>query len=268
MIKLKKIVAVAMATTMIMGLSMTASAMNIASPWINPDGAGSDEATADGQLIKGAPTIWDTEDPDVALKEGAVEVDQIQASSDTATSVATTKKLAAVLEENDASIPKGASVVPLYAANVTKVPEDGAVLKFALSDFDAAGEDFTAYREGDTVYALVETQQGSGIWELQDGTVNDKGEVEFTVDHKGGFVLFKTISDKDDRVIKLTYKAPGQLDPDNPPVIIDPDQPQQPQQPVGPNQPGTSTNPSNGQNANGAANANGSTWTSPKTGEF
>lgn len=258
MIKLKKIVAVALATTMVMGLSMTASAMNIASPYYGP-AQQSEHGTQNTEIRDSS--VKDALGNDVT----DISFDQISPTSEAAESINTAKKLANVLAANDASIPTGASVTPIYAANLVDVPKDGATLTFALNNFDPTGDDYTQYRAGDTLYALVQAGEGSDVWELMEGTINKKGEVEFQVDHDGAFVLFKTINDKTGKMVKLTYKN-GTLDPENPPVIIDPEQPDQPQ-PISPT-PGTSQEPANGQNANGAANANGSTWTSPKTGEF
>lgn len=266
MINLKKIVAVAMATTMVMGLSLTASAMDIASPFYGPAQADQNNGNPSGALT-GDPVATDEVGKNVTNK---IQFDQIVDSSEAAESLETMKQVSNVLAENDASIPDGASVVPIYAANLVDVPKDGVTLTFALSNFDDTGDNYTQYREGDTLYALLETKAGSGVWELAEGTVNGNGEVEFDVNHDGAFVLFKTIDPDTGKMLKLTYKN-GSLDPDNPPVIVDPDQPDQPVVPT-PDEPGTSTDPSNGQNsnnANGAANANGGSWTtSPKTGEF
>lgn len=268
MIKLKKIVAIALAATMCMGLSMTAFAVDNGG-----NGTATEEVSELGKIpspkfIPGTEnTVGTTDGKGTQNDELDLNRDPMETQSKTYKSIDTVSEVASILSENGLSIPKGAQVVPIDYRNITGISEDMKnVVTFTLTpaQFTDNKYDYGKLHEGDTVYAMIETGEDTGVWEMVPGTLNKDGAVDFTVDHKGTIILVKAM--KNGKVVQFTKNSNG--DDVKPPVIIDPTDPTQPVQPVDPNKPGTSTNPSNGQNANGGVNAAGNAFTSPKTGEF
>lgn len=270
MIKLKKIVAIALAATMCMGLSMTALADDATVP-------SASNAKSDIDAIQ-SPTFVHTVGVTASNGSGEnnpdleMDVAPLDTRSKTWESINTTPEVLDILSENGLGVPKGSTIIPIDFVNVTGLSEDMKnVVTFTLStddflkaDVDPKKLDTSKFHEGDTIYAMMETGENTGVWEMVPGKLNADGAVDFTVDHKGTIILVKAM--KNGKLVQFTKDSNG--DDVNPPVIIDPTDPNQPVQPVDPNKPGTSTNPSNGQNANGAANAAGNAFTSPKTGEF
>lgn len=264
MIKLKKIVAIALAATMCMGLSMTALADDTVSSASN--------AKSDIDAIQ-SPTFVHTvgvkasngtgeANPDLEMDVAALDT-----RSKTWESINTTPEVLDILSENGLGVPKGSTIIPVDFVNVTGLSEDMKnVITFTLSsdDFSESKLDTSKFHEGDTIYAMMETGENTGVWEMVPGVLNKDGAVDFTVDHKGTIILVKAM--KNGKLVQFTKDSNG--DDVEPPVIIDPEDPNKPVQPVDPNKPGTSTGSSNGQNANGGANAAGNAFTSPKTGEF
>lgn len=265
MIKLKKIVAIALAATMCMGLSMTAFASS-AKPSANNSVSELDQIAS--------PTFASEASYDTSNGTGEanddLDVQQVGLDSRSKTweSINTTPEVLDILAENGLGVPKGSTIIPIDYVEVTGLSEDQAnVITFTLAKdvvFSDNKLDADMFHAGDTIYAMMETGENTGVWEMVPGTLNDKGEVDFTVDHKGVIILVKAM--KNGKLVQFTKDSNG--GDVEPPVIIDPTDPNKPVQPVDPNKPGTSTNPSNGQNANGGANAAGNAFTSPKTGEF
>lgn len=264
MIKLKKIVAIALAATMCMGLSMTALADDTVSSASN--------AKSDIDAIQ-SPTFAHTVGVKASNGTGEanpdleMDIEALDTRSKTWESINTTPEVLDILSENGLGVPKGSTIIPVDFVNVTGLSEDMAnVITFTLSsdDFTDSKLDTSKFHEGDTIYAMMETGENTGVWEMVPGVLNKDGAVDFTVDHKGTIILVKAM--KNGKLVQFTKDSNG--GDVEPPVIIDPTDPTQPVQPVDPNKPGTSTNPSNGQNANGGANAAGNAFTSPKTGEF
>lgn len=271
MIKLKKVVAIALAATMCMGLNMTASAGlaggqgtannpvsdlgDVASPTFVNDIQATTSGT-DGHV-----------NPDLVINKNTIAKD-----SKTYNSIDTKSEVENIMKENGVSL-NGATVVPIVYRNITSVSKvQDNIITFTLSpsefvkaaDFDEHNSDHAKkYTTGDEVYALMETGTNTGVWELVSGKVNDDGMVDFKVDHTGTIIVIKAM--KDGSIMQFTQDNNGNNV--QPPVDITPD-PGKPITPVTPDGNGTSTNPSNGQNAANAANAAGNTWTSPKTGEF
>lgn len=268
MIKLKKIAAVALAATMCMGLSMTAFASTTV-----PSASNSQSAVDDIQspnFIPGTSDIRPSNGTGEANDELVYDQTKLDPRSKTWESINTTPEVLDILAENGLGVPKGSTIVPIDYINVTGLSEDMAnVVTFTLaaSDFSSNKFDVDKYHAGDTIYAMMETGENTGVWEMVPGTLNDKGEVDFTIDHTGTIILVKAM--KNGRLVQFTKDSNG--NDVEPPVIVDPDDPQNPVVPT-PDEPGTSTTPGNGQNANGtangSANASGNAWTSPKTGEF
>lgn len=271
MINLKKVAAITLAATMCMGLGMTAFAST--SPAV--PSAGSPVSDVD---YVASPHFMDYEEEisGVATTNGKGEQnndldlgnDAMDTRTKTWKSINTTPEVLDILKENGIAAPKGSTIIPIAYRQVKGISEDMAnVITFTLEEgvsFSKDTLDPSFIHPGEEVWAMIETGENTGVWEMRSGKVNDNGEVDFTVDHKGAIILVKAM--KNGEVVQFTKDSNG--NDVEPPVIIDPTDPNKPVQPVDPNKPGTSTNPSNGQNANGGANAAGNAFTSPKTGEF
>lgn len=271
MIKLKKVVAIALAATMCMGLSMTAFAALPGGQGTanNPTSDLGDVASPD--FVQRATTSTSGTNghvnPDLVINEDPVAND-----SKTYNSIDTKSEVEAIMKENGVSL-NGATVIPIAYRNITSVSKvQDNIITFTLSpdefvkaaDFDEhSATHAMMYTTGDEVYALMETGTNTGVWELVSGKVNDDGMVDFKVDHTGTIIVIKAM--KDGSIMQFTQDNNGNNV--QPPIDITPD-PGKPITPVTPDGNGTSTNPSNGQNANGGAKAAGNTWTSPRTGEF
>ncbi len=291
MINLKKIVAVSLAATMCMGLSMTTFATTLP----NQDNAttlGTDSGSAGNGLqqsgfdelnkssvnLEGTvlgkdkdgndfATSYYNKDSNVTVKgtngEGelnaqlTLNTDGIKKGSTAWNSVNSVEEIADILAENGVSVPKGTEIIAIAAGVVNGLSDEQAnVLTFKLAegvDFSTDPYDNTKYHAGDEVWAMFETGENTGVWEMRSGIVNDNGEVDFDVDHKGGFILVKTM--KNGRIVAIEKDEQGD---EKPPVVIDPTNPDDNKTPST-DKPGTSNKP-----AAGAA----TTGTSPKTGEF
>lgn len=269
MIKLKKIAAIALAATMCMGLGMTASASGLVTNPTVPSASNAQSNVDDIQSPNFIHTVGVTTSNGTGEANDELDLNQekLDSRSKTWQSINTTPEVLDILSENGLGVPKGSTIIPIDFVNVAGLSEDmDNVITFTLSsdDFNDNKLDASVFHEGDTIYAMMETGENTGVWEMVPGVLNKDGAVDFTVDHKGTIILVKAM--KNGKLVQFTKDSNG--GDVEPPVIIDPTDPTQPVQPVDPNKPGTSTNPSNGQNANGGANAAGNAFTSPKTGEF
>lgn len=277
MIKLKKIVAVTMAAAMCMGLGMTASAENAETRTPSFDGIQYDSTYYYNGAAASVEEVNNIGETNSELKTTAIEARTNKKSLEvTMNSINTKQEVVDILEANGVigTNNKGENValselniIPVASADIYHLNADGNnYLTFTLksAEFDATGKDSAKYTTGDTVVAMLESGEGTGVWRVETGVVDKDGKVTFEADTTGAVIVIKAM--KNGQFVMLSVDESGNPTPDVPPVIIpDPEKPVVPT----PDQPGTSTNPANGQNANanGAANANG-TWTSPKTGEF
>lgn len=292
MINVKKIVAVTLAAAMCMGLSMTTFASTNPSrpgtdsgsannalqldgfenlnrspvlldetrPQVQPDGSDGDVYYQNKRGTQVKPTNGDGEvNEGLTLKQGG-----ILKNSKSWNSVNSANEIADILSENGLSVPAGTDIIAIASGVVNGLSdEEDNVLTFTLAptDFSTDAYDTTKYHAGDEVWAMFETGENTGVWEMRSGKVNGDGQVDFTVDHKGGFILLKTM--KNGRIVAVEKKSDGTT---SNPVVVDPNAPtQNPGTSTTPsgNQ-GTSTTPSAGQTSNGTT----SLGTSPKTGEF
>lgn len=273
MIKLKKIVAVALTAAMCMGLSVTAFAV--------------DKGDADA-ILKG----WELDSPyyantpnDDSTSGTGVKLDTTNASGEkndkltvTGTgipydskaynSINTEAEVLDVMKKNGFGVEKNAKIIPIADGIINGVDDEGTnVLSFTLpaAEFttDAYDDHSDMYHPGDKVYGMFETGENTGVWEMREGTVSAEGKVNFPVNHKGAYVIIKSM--KNGKVVALTKNSNGTTEP---PVVVDPEDPTKPV--PTPDDNGTSSKPSNGQNqgnANANVNAN-ALGTSPRTGEF
>ena len=257
MIKLKKIVAVALTAAMCLGLSMTAFASRD-TVWSNDDlwspdmlekqgpnstagGAFAPIYDAEGNIIPG---VWSN--PYVVSRDSngnAVRTQWKELSAKTLRSIDEESKVADIFKKNGYDVPDDVDFIPLFNGNITftdGVPAGGGQVTFQMANL---GIDSSSYEPGDTVYVMQETSPGSGVWEVYTGKVGQALDVTVTLPRNGSLVLVKTLSDGS--VITLN-KSTGE--------VVD----RKPADNVANNDAkgttGTSTNPS------GA--------TSPKTGEF
>lgn len=273
MIKLKKIVAVALAAAMCMGLSVTAFAVdkgdaeailkdwNLQSPYYAT--TVNDGSTSGSGVEVNATNAAGEENAKLTVTGTGIPYD-----SKAYNSINTEAEVLDVMKKNGFGVEKNAKIIPIADGIINGIDDEGTnVLSFTLpaAEFtkDAYDDHNDMYHPGDKVYGMFETGENTGVWEMREGTVSAEGKVNFPVDHKGAYVIIKSM--KNGKVVALTKNSDGTT---NPPVIVDPEDPTKPV--PTPSTPGTSTNPSNGQNqgnANANANAN-ALGTSPKTGEF
>lgn len=276
MIKLKKIVAVALATAMCMGLSVTAFAEDrgdaaailegweLDSPYYtaNPN---ANPTAPSGVEIEATNAKGESNDKLTLTGTG------IPYNSDAYNSINTEAEVLDVLKKNGFGVEKNAKIMPIADGVINGVDDEGTnVLVFTLPNtqfttnpYNVAGTEDMC-RPGDKVYGMFETGENTGVWEMREGTVTAEGKVNFAVDHKGAFVIIKSM--KNGKVVALTKDSNGNIV--NPPVVVDPEDPTKPVDPSKPAD-GTSTNKADGQNqANANAKATNALGTSPKTGEF
>lgn len=260
MINLKKIAAVTLAATMCMGLSMTAFAVDRGSAvanlnnW-NPDSdfyvPDANTGNTNGEGVKVDTTNAKGEQNDkLTYKDHGLDKD-----SNAYNSVNTAEEVADILAENGLTT-KADSISPLAVVVIDGLnPDDDNVLTFTLSaaDFSTDAYDEAKYHPGEEIWGMFETGPNTGVWEMRSGVINDKGEVDFKVDHQGAVILVKTM--RNGKIVTIEKDNAGN---EQPPVVIDPTEPDDNKTPSKPNQ-GTS---------NGAAAGSATTGTSPKTGEF
>lgn len=274
MIKLKKIVAVALATAMCMGLSVTAFA----------EDRGDAEAILQGWELDSpyyATTVNDgstTPGTDVAIDATNAAGEQNDKLTVTGTgipydskaynSINTQAEVLNVLKQNGYGVEKNAKIIPIADGVINGVDDEGTnVLAFTLpaGEFttDAYDDHSDKYHPGDKVYGMFETGENTGVWEMREGTVSAEGKVNFPVEHKGAFVIIKSM--KNGKVVALTKDSNGNIV--DPPTVVP--NPEDPTKPVDPSKPadGTSTNKADGQNQASTTKTN-TLGTSPKTGEF
>ncbi len=278
MIKLKKIAAVTLVAAMCMGLGVTAFAAG------SDDGAGTDSnpvgrddrGSAVAELnnwnpdskfyVDQAPNntgVLASNGADVETTNGKGETNYdltisqngISASSRAYDSINTAQEVADIIRENGLSTTAD-TISPEAVVIVTGLSADMEnILTFTIpaNDFTTDPYDETRYHQGDEIWAMFETGEDTGVWEMRSGVIGADGKVDFEVDHNGAVILLKTM--RNGKIVAIETDGSG--NPVNPPVVIDPEKPADDQVPSG-NQ-GTSNKP-----ASGAA----TTGTSPKTGEF
>jgi len=245
MIKLKKIVAVALTAAMCLGLSMTAFAAKSAG-WSNDDlwspdvlkGLGP-EINEDGTFVRpgGEESIF------VSAKDSKghrVDISWRQLSAKTLKNIDEEGKVADIFKKNGFEVPDDTDFIPLLTGNITfdeGVPANGGTVSFQLADL---GVDSDGVKPGETVYVMQETAPGSGVWEIYAATVGQDLDIVVTLPRNGALVLVKTLSDG--TVVTLN-RTTGEVVDRKPADNV-----------ANNNAKGTSTN------ASGA--------TSPKTGEF
>lgn len=262
MINLKKIVAVALTATMCMGLSMTAFAVDRGSAVANlnnwqPDSdfyvpdANSDSANGMGVTVDTTNARGEQNDK-LTYKDHGLDKD-----SKAYNSINTAEEVADIIKENGLTTTAD-SISPLAVVVIDGLnPDDDNVLTFTLPAADFSTDPYveSKYHPGDEIWGMFETGENTGVWEMRSGVINGSGEVDFTVDHKGGVILIKTM--RNGKIVAIEKDGNGN---ELPPVVIDPENP-------GNNV--TSQNPSGNQGtSNNAAAGAATTGTSPKTGEF
>ena len=238
MIKLKKIVAVALTAAMCLGLSMTAFAAKN-SGWSN------DDLWSPDALKDMGPGNYDFVDPDLFAsakdsKGHKVDISWRDLSAKTLKSIDEEGKVAEIFEKNGFKVPDDTDFIPLMTGNITfdeGVPAGGGTVTFDLANI---GVDSTEVKPGDTLYVMQETAPGSGVWEIYTATVGQGFDLVVTLPRNGSLVLVKTLSDGS--VVTLD-RSTGEVVDRKPADNV-----------ANNNAKGTSTN------ASGA--------TSPKTGEF
>lgn len=278
MINLKKIVAVTLTAAMCMGLSVTAFAAsdNGAGKDNNPTGR-DDRGSAAASLNNWNPDskYYVDQDPNnngVTAANGSkvettngkgetnydltISKNGISASSRAYDSINTAEEVANIIKENGLKT-NATSISPEAVVVVTGLSADMEnILTFTLpaADFTTDPYDETRYHAGDEIWAMFETGEDTGVWEMRSGIIGADGKVDFEVDHKGAVILLKTL-----RNGKIAVVEKDDAGNELPPVIIDPDEP-------GNN---VVTPPSGNQGtSNGAAAGAATTGTSPRTGEF
>lgn len=287
MINVKKIVAVALAATMCLGVSVTAFADDLPnqdntaargedagsannglqleafdrldSPFDVLDQTNVTGGTANRQGVRVNTTNGDGEfNAQLTLKNGG-----INAGSTAWNSVNSQEEIADILSKNGLSVPSGTRVMVLADAVVNGLSDEQRnVLTFTLpgTEFTTDPYDQTKYHQGDNVWAMIETGNNTGVWEMRSGVVNASGQVDFEVNHTGAVILIKTM--KNGRIVAVEKDSQGNVV--KPPVVVDPSDNNNttPVKPDDKNSQGTSQTPSAG------SNASSSLGTSPKTGEF
>ena len=272
MINLKKIVAVTLATTMCMGLSMTAFAApgtdDNAVPNATPSGSAqaslnnwntdspfyTPATTNDGSTNQLGVSVDATNGDGETNNELTISGTGIRPDSEAYDSTNTIEEVLDIIKENGLKT-NANSISPEAIVVVTGLSADmDNVLTFALgADFSTDVYDESKYHPGDEIWAMFETGENTGVWEMRSGVINGDGKVDFTVDHKGAVILLKTM--RNGKVVAIEKDSNGN---EQPPVVIDPTNPDDNKTPST-DKPGTSNKP-----AAGAA----TTGTSPKTGEF
>ena len=255
MIKLKKIVAVALTAAMCLGLSMTAFASKD-TVWSNDDlwspnvlrqqGPNATNGDSWVPVYNADGTIAGYDNPYLIARDSKGTLVRTQwkgLSEKTLRSIDEESKVSDIFKKNGFDVPDDVDFIPLFNGNITftdGVPAGGGQVTFQMANL---GIDSSSYEPGDTVYVMQETSPGSGVWEIYTGTVGQAMDVTVTLPRNGSIVLVKTLSDGS--VITIN-RSTGE--------VVD----RKPADNVANNDAkgttGTSTNPS------GA--------TSPKTGEF
>ncbi len=189
----KKLAAVLTTVVLCLGMGLTTLA----------DTVPEKNAVGDGAREYQSPDILDAI-TGVTGEAANVTIGDIPAGSNTAGSVDTNVKITQIFSDNGLAIPNDADLTRLYAKSITGVPSGGAVLTINLgsSNFSADPYNSSAYHIGDEIYALYETGSNTGIWEVVSAVVNGSGQVDFAVDHQGGFILVKTT--KNGRIVSPT----------------------------------------------------------------
>lgn len=278
MIKLKKIVAVALSAAMCLGLSMTAFAAKetvwsedaLWSPnTLLQQGPGSNGQWVQeaGQWVwksennawqpvfdaNGAVIGWESRFTNARDAKGhSVDISWRELSDKTLKSIDSEEKVSEIFKKNGYDVPDDTDFIPLLNGNITfdeGVPEGGGIVTFQLADLGVNPE---GVRAGETVYVMQETSPGSGVWEVYAAEVGQNLDVVVTLPRNGALVLVKTLSDG---TVITVDKTTGN--------VID-------------RKPADNTANNNAANNNANNNASGSTSTSsvaagatsPKTGEF
>ena len=255
MIKLKKIVAVALTAAMCLGLSMTAFAAKN-DGWSNDDLWSPEELKdqgpggpfglgwvpaidTDGNIIPG---VFQNSYTDAKDANGyRVDISWRELSKKTLDSINEEGKVAEIFKKNGYEVPDDTDFIPIMNGNITfdeGVPQGGGTVTFQLADLGIHSE---GVKPGDTVYVMQETKPGTGVWEVYAAKVGQDNDIVVTLPRNGSIVIVKTLSDG--TVISLD-KTTGE--------VID-------RKPA--------DNVAN-QNAGKATSTNASGATSPKTGEF
>ncbi len=195
MIKLKKIVAVALTAAMCLGLSMTAFAAKN-DDWSNDDLWS--PVNIRGMGPGGKDLNWQTEAGYIVAKDAkghSVDISWKELSNKTLESIDGEGKVAEIFKKNGYDVPDDTDFIPLLSGNITfdyGVPEGGGVVTFALRDLGLASE---SVKPGDTVYVMQETTPGSGVWEVFAAEVGPNYDINVTLPRNGSLVLLKTMSD-------------------------------------------------------------------------
>ena len=241
MIKLKKIVAVALAAATCLGLSMTAFAATedvtgTVKTWNSPNemdklvNGSASYTLPDGTVVYSNTSLYPVTD-----KEGnRVEYNTKKLSTETLESIKSEDKVRDIL-------------IPTLAADVTldgDMPSGGA---YAWVNIDEKFNAADGYQAGQKIQVLRETYSGSGVWEVVEAElVEDEGRLRARVamtNKSQSLVVIRVMSDG--RTVRVINKVTGEQ------VVV-------PAKPGSTATPGSTTSTSN----------NASATVSPKTGEF
>lgn len=263
MINLKKIVAVTLAAAMCMGMGTVAFATDTTGYVANgattvgtaDDGPSTMGNVINSSYLKSNPQITVTPNdgkggpnPDIKINRNILPT--------TEDSFDLNSEVQAILDENGITLPKGTQVIPIDYICVTDVSDTMAnQLTIALPKTEFSTDPYTnnKYHPGDEILVMMETDLGSGVWEIRPYTINDAGEIELTDVHEGTVIVLKTM--KNGRIVQYIQDDEG--NDLVPPTIVEPGD-------NGTMEPVEPTEPSGSQGASAGA----ALGTSPKTGEF
>ncbi len=198
MIKLKKIVAVALTAAMCLGMSMTAFAAQSGSNddlWspvrLQEYGTKDDPNTTQSVSFRQARD-----------KDGnVVDVNRSRISEGAANSLGSEVEVANAFRDAGYDVGTGVDFIPVWTGDITfrnGIPAGGGVVVFNADEINRnnAGVDVSQnLQPGNTVYVMLETYDGSGAWEVYSAVVGPNGDFNVTIPHGGAIVVTKVMSD-------------------------------------------------------------------------
>jgi len=195
----KKIVAVALAAAMCLGMSVTAFASKNDDTWSNdalwsPDYLKSVGPTShQGQFASNMAMYTRAMD-----QEGhVVDITWKELSKGALESIGSEKKVKEIFEKNGYAATDKMDFIPMLDGSITfedGVPTGGGVVTFALNSLGVNSE---GIEPGDTVYLMQETAPGSGVWEVYAAEVGENYDIAVNIPRNGSLVLVKVMSNGD-----------------------------------------------------------------------